>query len=297
MGVNVSVHTDNIRSSGRTFATSPRRRRRCPVRDPLRDEQEILVRGDSAFGTSPVVDACVRAGVQFSLVLVKNTSVNAAIASITEDAWTPVRYPGAVVDPDTGELIPDAELAEATYTAFGSTEHPVTARLVVRRVRDRAKAEELFPVWRYHRFFTNSNEPTTEADITPPPTRDHRDRLRRPHRRPSRTHPLRAFLGQQRVGDLCCDHPQPAPRRRHPDQPQTCRGSRRDATTPPRQRARAARPTATTPSAPSTGALALGHTVDRALAQGPFPRHRTTRPRLRPDHPPRGPTGELPFWV
>jgi hypothetical protein len=99
----------------------------------------ILVRGDSAFGTSPVVDACVRAGVQFSLVLVKNTSVNAAIASITEDAWRPVRYPGAVVDPDTGELISDAEVAETPYTAFGSTEHPVTARLVVRRVRDRAR--------------------------------------------------------------------------------------------------------------------------------------------------------------
>jgi hypothetical protein len=79
---------------------------------------KILVRGDSAFGTSPVVDACVRAGVQFSLVLVKNTSVNAAIASITEDAWRPVRYPGAVVDPDTGELISDAEVAETTYTAF-----------------------------------------------------------------------------------------------------------------------------------------------------------------------------------
>jgi hypothetical protein len=36
----------------------------------------------------------------------------------------------------------------------------------VRRVRDRAKTDELFPVWRYHPFFTNNTEPTTEADIT-----------------------------------------------------------------------------------------------------------------------------------
>jgi hypothetical protein len=63
-------------------------------------------------------------------------------------------------------LISDAEVAETTFTAFGSTKHPVTARLVVRRVRDQNKLDELFPVWRYHPFFTNSAEPTTDADIT-----------------------------------------------------------------------------------------------------------------------------------
>ena len=35
----------------------------------------------------------------------------------------------------------------------------------MRRVRD-ANTQELFPVWRYHPFFTNSTEPTVEADIT-----------------------------------------------------------------------------------------------------------------------------------
>ena len=52
------------------------------------------------------------------------------------------------------------------FTAFASTRHPVTARLIVRRVRDRAKTEELFPVWRHHPFFTNSIEPAPAADIT-----------------------------------------------------------------------------------------------------------------------------------
>ncbi|MGH3738981.1 MAG: IS1380 family transposase [Micromonosporaceae bacterium] len=127
---------------------------------------KILLRGDSAFGTGPVVVACVKAGVQFSLALAKNRAVARAIAAIDADAWVPVHYPGAVVDPDTGELISDAEVAETTFTAFASTQHPVTARLVVRRVRDRAKLEELFPVWRHHPFCTNSDEPTAAADIT-----------------------------------------------------------------------------------------------------------------------------------
>jgi hypothetical protein len=63
-------------------------------------------------------------------------------------------------------LLSDAEVAEVRFTAFTSTPHPVTARLIVRRVRDRAKPEELFPVWRYHPFLTNSTEPTALADIT-----------------------------------------------------------------------------------------------------------------------------------
>ncbi len=127
---------------------------------------KILVRGDSAYGTSPVVGACLQAGAQFSVVLVKNRAVTAAIATIPDEAWTPVHYPGAVVDPDTGALISDAEVAETRFTAFASTAHPVTARLVVRRVRDQTKLDELFPVWRYHPFLTNSDEPTTDADIT-----------------------------------------------------------------------------------------------------------------------------------
>ena len=45
----------------------------------------------------------------------------AAIAAIDDTAWTPVSYPGAVRDPDTGEWISDAEVAEIPYTAFGST--------------------------------------------------------------------------------------------------------------------------------------------------------------------------------
>jgi hypothetical protein len=127
----------------------------------------VHVGGETPDGHSTAVSAGMAAGARFSLVLVKNKAVTTAIASVPEDAWSPVRYPGAVVDPETGEWISDAEVAEIpVFTAFASTPHPVTARLIVRRVRDRARLEELFPVWRHHPFFTNSTEPAPVADIT-----------------------------------------------------------------------------------------------------------------------------------
>jgi Transposase DDE domain group 1 len=126
----------------------------------------ILVRGDSAYGTGKVVAAVVKKGALFSFVLTKSGSVNRAISSISDDAWTPVRYPDDEFDPETGELISDAEVAEVQYTAFASTKYKITARLIVRRVRDRNHDHELFPVWRYHPFFTNSKERVTDADLT-----------------------------------------------------------------------------------------------------------------------------------
>jgi len=127
---------------------------------------EILVRGDAAYGSAAVVAACRRAGARFSLVLTRNTAVQRAIDAIDDHAWTPVNYPGAVRDPDTGAWISDAEVAETTFTAFASTEDAVTARLIVRRVKDATQADGLFPVWRYHPFFTDSTEPVADADIT-----------------------------------------------------------------------------------------------------------------------------------
>ncbi len=127
---------------------------------------QILVRGDSAYGNGVVAAACRRAGAQFSLVLTKNRAVAAAIDSISDDAWAPVKYPGAVRDPDTGAWISDAEVAEVPYTAFASTRHAVTARLIVRRVKDARYPDALFPVWRYHPFFTDTDQATAAADIT-----------------------------------------------------------------------------------------------------------------------------------
>lgn len=128
---------------------------------------EILVRGDSAYGNSLVARACLNAGARFSLVITRTAPVARAIASIAEDQWVPVDYPGAEMDPDTGELTSDAQVAEVpVFTAFTSTDDPITARLIVRRVRDQAIGDELFPVWRHHPFLTNSLEPAPVADVT-----------------------------------------------------------------------------------------------------------------------------------
>ena len=126
----------------------------------------ILVRGDSAYGNRAVVAACIRRGAQFSLVMTRNPAVERVIAAIDETAWTPVAYPGAVRDPDTGAWISDAEVAEIPYTAFASTPDRITARLVVRRVKDARFPDALFPVWRYHPFLTNTDLPVDQADIT-----------------------------------------------------------------------------------------------------------------------------------
>jgi hypothetical protein len=68
--------------------------------------------------------------------------------------------------PDTGELISDAQVAETEYTAFADNRHRITGRLIVRRVLDANTQDPLFPVWRYHPFFTNTTEPVDQADIT-----------------------------------------------------------------------------------------------------------------------------------
>jgi hypothetical protein len=126
----------------------------------------IMLRGDTAFGNKKVIGTCIAEGVEFSLSMTRNRAITTAIDAIDEAAYTPVHYPGAVEDPDTGALISDAEVAETPYTLRLGRGRPLTMRLVVRRVKDARYPEALFPVWRYHPFVTNSALPTAEADIT-----------------------------------------------------------------------------------------------------------------------------------
>jgi hypothetical protein len=126
----------------------------------------IMLRADSAFGTKKVITTCLGEGVEFSLSVTRNRAITTAIEAIDEAAYQPVHYPGAVEDPDTGVLISDAQVAETPYTLRLGRGRTVTARLVVRRVKDARYPDGLFPVWRYHPFLTNSDLPVAEADIT-----------------------------------------------------------------------------------------------------------------------------------
>ena len=122
----------------------------------------IVVRLDSAFYNAAVTGAIRRAGARFSVTVPMNASIRAAIAAIPGDAWTPIRYPRAIWDDQLDAWVSDAEVAEVSYTAFMSKKgQAVTARLIVRRVRDLNKhaadgQDELFPLWRYHAVFTDS---------------------------------------------------------------------------------------------------------------------------------------------
>jgi Transposase DDE domain group 1 len=126
----------------------------------------ILVRADSQFYAGKVVSAARRAGAMVSITVGNSPARQKAIDGIPDRGWQPVRYPQAVIDPDTGQLISDAEVAETGYTAFAGTGHAHPGRLVVRRVRDKNSQDGLFPVWRYHAFFTDTTLSTVDADLT-----------------------------------------------------------------------------------------------------------------------------------
>jgi hypothetical protein len=139
----------------------------------------VVVRADSAFYGHDVIAAARRAGARFSVTARMTPTVKTAIASISDHAWTPIHYPDAFVDTDTGELVSDAEVAEVPFTAFTGrrkAEH-VTGRLIVRRVRrlnpatapavpdgQRFEQGELFAAHRFHAVFTDSPQPMLDAE-------------------------------------------------------------------------------------------------------------------------------------
>ena len=135
----------------------------------------VVLRADSAYYGSEVIAAARRHGARFSITARKDKAITAAIASIDEDAWTAIHYPRAVFDEQLQQWVSDAEVAEVPFTGFASKARRVSARLVVRRVRDanpdhvQVNAQgELFRVWRHHAVFTDSPLPMLEAE------RDHR---------------------------------------------------------------------------------------------------------------------------
>ena len=131
----------------------------------------VVVRADAKFYTADVAATAARYRASVSLTTGSNPSVNAAISTIPDTAWTAIHYPDAFVDTETGALISDAQVAEIPYTAF--TSHPareqVPGRLIVRRVKRLnptavAGQEELFTTWRHHAVFVTSRFQTLQAE-------------------------------------------------------------------------------------------------------------------------------------
>jgi hypothetical protein len=132
---------------------------------------QVMVRADSGYFAAAFIAAILRAGAWFSVTARMNQQVKRAIAGIQDTDWTPIRYPQAVFDPDSGTWVTDAWVAEAPITAFTARAayQPVACRLVVRRTarpNDLAGdgQDELFASWRYHAFITNSDLDPVHAD-------------------------------------------------------------------------------------------------------------------------------------
>jgi hypothetical protein len=133
---------------------------------------------DSAFYGRGPVHAALAGGAAVSVTVRMNTQIKAAIAAITEDAWTTIEYTDAVFDEATGRWISRAEVAEIGFTAFAAQRkaEQVPGRLIVRRIPDlnadkhRAAGQDtLFDLWRFHAFFTTAEKAildTVAADQT-----------------------------------------------------------------------------------------------------------------------------------
>ena len=138
---------------------------------------QVMVRADSGYYRQDVIAAAVKARAQFSVTARMDPAVKRAIAAIEEHSWVTIKYPRAVWDEAERRWISQAQVAEASFTAFTSHPKPrqVTCRLVVRRVPRLNPAagtgqDELFTSWRHHAFITNSTLSAVEADET---HRDH----------------------------------------------------------------------------------------------------------------------------
>ena len=127
----------------------------------------LVLRADSAFYQSDVIAGVLRAKACFSITARQLPPVRKAIAGIA-DTWTAIKYTHAVWDEQAQGWISGAEVAEITFTAFGSKAKAkqVTARLIVRRDPDANPNNQspLFTVYRYHAVFTNSPLPMLEAE-------------------------------------------------------------------------------------------------------------------------------------
>ncbi len=117
----------------------------------------LVVRADSGFYSWGLIDTLSRLGVAWSITVIGNAQVKAAIETIGSADWVPIEYS------DGGE----AQVAETIYVTGGrAPKHQGRrVRLVVRRTRLTDSLQQtLWPNWRYHAFVTDLDLPVVEMD-------------------------------------------------------------------------------------------------------------------------------------
>jgi hypothetical protein len=267
----------------------------------------VLVRMDSAFYSRPAVHAALAGGAAVSVTTRMDNRVKAAIASIAEDAWTPIEYTDAVFDETSGQWISRAEVAEITFTAFAAQPKAdqVPGRLIVRRIPDfaadkhRAAGQDgLFDVWRFHAFFTTHRPDAArhgDRGQDPPPSRDHRTSPRRLEELRARAPAVGGVHRERGLARARRDRVQPDPCRCHPRRPNRLRPGpgnhldRAPPTDPDPVPDRDPRPPTDPPPTPG---LALADRLDPAQR----PRRRPTYDRDQLTTPAGRPARRTPPW-
>ena len=184
--------------------------------------------------------------------------VRAAIAAIPEDAWTAIEYPQAVWDDQLGCWVSDAEVAETAYAAFTSKkkELQVTARLIVRRVRDKKRrphrAGRAVPRLALPRRLHRQPVRARPGRGAAPRPRRHRAAPRRPERRAAGAPAVGEVQRQRRLARHRRHRPQPAARRRHPGRAPPRQGPRGHRPPRPDRRRRPHRPPRPRAASPCT---------------------------------------------
>ena len=116
---------------------------------------QLTVRADSGFYTHDIVTVCRNNDVRFSITVRQHRSLRDLIEAIPGADWTPIPYwmEGA------------ADVAETTYTPFGSQPAAAPVRLIVRRVRPTPGSQlALFASYSYHAFITDREGDTLELE-------------------------------------------------------------------------------------------------------------------------------------
>ena len=112
----------------------------------------LIVRADSGFYNSSVVEACRRANVRFSITIRLQRNVQQVIEAIPEEAWTAIPYwqeGGAAV-------------AETAYRPFGQKRE---VRLIALRVRPPQGMQlALLAKYSYHAFVTDREDSMLELE-------------------------------------------------------------------------------------------------------------------------------------
>ena len=115
------------------------------------------MRADSGFYTHPMVAACRKMKVRYSITVRQNPQLHNLIDAIPEEDWTPIPY----------WMEGGADVAETTYTPFADKRDAVPVRLIVRRVKPTPGTQlALIAKYSYHAFITDREGDTLylEAD-------------------------------------------------------------------------------------------------------------------------------------